>query len=127
MFGLLEGWWLFSDGREHALADERRWEQCLHAAGFQWVDWSDTTSVESDILRVITASPFKVVPSVDASTVIYDPENIRNANEHDLRQTMVFKKVDGLDLLADIYYPPEVVDHRRSLPVGESIGFFAYD
>lgn len=127
VFGLLEGWWLFSDGREHALADERRWEQCLHAAGFQWVDWSDTTSVESDILRVITASPFKVVPSVDASTVIYDPENIRNANEHDLRQTMVFKKVDGLDLLADIYYPPEVVDHRRSLPVGESIGFFAYD
>lgn len=126
VFGLLEGWWLFSDGRQHALADERRWERCLHAAGFEWVDWSDTASKESDILRVITASPFKAVPSRDTATVIYDPENMRNGNEHDLRQTMVFKKVDGLDLLADIYYPPEIVDHGRSLPVGESISFFFY-
>lgn len=75
---------------------------------------------------MITASPFKVVPSIDTATVIYDPENMRNGNEHDLRQTMVFKKVDGLDLLADIYYPPEIVDHGRSLPVGESISFFFY-
>jgi SAM-dependent methyltransferase len=127
VFGLLEGWWLFSDGREHALADERRWEWCLHAAGFEWVDWSDSASVESDILRVITASPFKVVPSVNASTVIYDPGNMRNGDNHDMRQTMVFKKVDGLDLLADIYYPLEAVDPGRSLPVGESISSFVQD
>lgn len=121
VFGLLEGWWLFSDGRKHALADEWRWERCLHAAGFEWVDWSDSASEESDILRVITASPFKVVPSVDTSTVIHDHGNMRNGGNHDMRQTMVFKKVDGLDLFADIYYPPEALDPGRSLPVGESI------
>ena len=38
VFGLLEGWWLFNDGREHALADERQWGRCLNAAGFDWVD-----------------------------------------------------------------------------------------
>lgn len=122
VFGLLEGWWLFSDSREHALADERRWERCLQAAGFEWVEWSDTASEESNILRVITASPFKLVPSLD--TVISGHDNRRNGNKHDLRQTMVFKRVDGLDLLADIYYPHEAVVHGRSLPVGESISSF---
>lgn len=124
VFGLLEGWWLFSDGREHALADERRWEKCLHAAGFEWVDWSDSASEESNILRVITASPFKVATSTNPSTVIHDPGSMRNGFDRDTRQTMVFKTVDGLDLLADIYYPSEVVDPRRSLPVGESLSFF---
>ena len=127
VFGLLEGWWLFNDGREHALADERRWERCLHAAGFEWVDWSDSASEESDILRVITASPFKVIPSIDTSTVIDDPDTMRNGANYDMRQTMVFKKVDGLDLLADIYYPPEAVDPGKSLPVGENINPLVQD
>ncbi|KAI1206386.1 ketoacyl-synt-domain-containing protein [Annulohypoxylon truncatum] len=89
VFGLLEGWWLFSDGRKHALASERLWERDLNAAGFNWVDWSDTSSSESDILRVITASP----------------------------ETIGFKQVDGLELQADIYYPPELVDSGKTLPV----------
>ncbi|OTA53099.1 ketoacyl-synt-domain-containing protein [Hypoxylon sp. EC38] len=84
VFGLLEGWWLFSDGREHALASEQRWDQSLRAAG-------NTSSAESDILRVIIASPYA--------------------------QTVAFKQVDGLDLQADIYFPPEVVDSKRALPV----------
>ena len=121
VFGLLEGWWLFSDGREHALADEQRWERCLRAAGFEWVDWSSSASKESDILRVITASPFKVVPSVDTSTTNSDLGNTGNSDIRDMRQTIPFKKVDGLDLLADIYFPPEAVDPGRSLPVGENI------
>ncbi|OTA83740.1 hypothetical protein M434DRAFT_83728 [Hypoxylon sp. CO27-5] len=95
VFGLLEGWWLFSDGREHALASEQRWNQSLRTAGFNWVDWSDTSSAESDILRVIIASPYAVTPA----------------------QTVTFKRVDGLDLQADIYFPSEVVESERALPV----------
>lgn len=57
VFGLLEGWWLFNDGREHALAHESFWEQSLRRAGYTWMDWSDGSSQESSMLRVITASP----------------------------------------------------------------------
>ncbi|RMD44083.1 hypothetical protein DV735_g971, partial [Chaetothyriales sp. CBS 134920] len=110
VFGLLEGWWLFSDGREHALADERRWERSLHAAGFAWVEWSDTESEESDILRVIVASPSNTTPSANSSALKKNPD------EH-TSQTMVFKSVDGLDLCADLYFPDELTDSERSLPV----------
>ena len=115
VFGLLEGWWLFEDGRKHALADERLWERCLNAAGFEWVDWTDSTSQESDILRVITAS---LVKTEQPTTVQMDA---RDGERLDSRQSLVFKNVDGLDLQADLYYPSETVDSGTSLPVGESV------
>ncbi|KAJ6133404.1 hypothetical protein N7471_008619 [Penicillium samsonianum] len=95
VFGLLEGWWLFNDGREHALADESRWKRCLRDAGFTWVDWSDSPSGESDLVRVITASPSKTMG----------------------KETVVFKQIDGLDLEADIHYPVRVADLNMPLPV----------
>lgn len=111
VFGLLEGWWLFNDGREHVLADAARWERCLHAAGFQWVDWSENLSEESNIVRVITASPFKVIAS---SECVGGATN----NNQQVQETVVFKEVDGLDLCADIYYPSKTTDFIRKLPVG---------
>ncbi|KAJ5446662.1 hypothetical protein N7445_001483 [Penicillium cf. griseofulvum] len=95
VFGLLEGWWLFNDGREHALADESRWQRCLRDAGFTWVDWSDSMSRESDLVRVITASPSKILG----------------------KETVVFKQIDGLDLEADLHYPSRVADPNVPLPV----------
>ncbi|KAI1452413.1 ketoacyl-synt-domain-containing protein [Annulohypoxylon moriforme] len=109
VFGLLEGWWLFSDGRKHALASEGLWKRDLNAAGFNWVDWSDTSSSESDILRVITASPYAIGNKTADSLPIGDGLP--------LKETVTFKEVDGLELQADIYYPPKVVDSGRTLPV----------
>ena len=117
VFGLLEGWWLFNDGRQHVLADETRWERCLRAAGFQWVDWSDSTSEESNILRVITASPLNVLQSVGSST--HDGDGTKDAQQ--LQETLAFKEVDGLSLKADIYYPSNRVTSSKSLPVGENL------
>jgi hypothetical protein len=102
VFGLLEGWWLFNDGRDHALADEQRWERCLREAGFNWIDWSDSQSRESDLLRVITASPSEA------------PDSLIQ------QETLVFKQVDGLDLEADLYYPARAADPTMPLPVGEA-------
>ncbi|KAJ8128197.1 hypothetical protein O1611_g5440 [Lasiodiplodia mahajangana] len=31
--GLFEGWWLFEDGRSHALVDEKHWERVMKKAG----------------------------------------------------------------------------------------------
>ena len=119
VFGLLEGWWLFNDGREHALADELRWKQDLQAAGFRWVDWSNTSTAESDICRVITASPSNIGKNSDIHvSPAIDDKNIP------LQETLTFKKVDGLNLEADIYYPSKAVEIGRNLPVGKSAPSF---
>lgn len=55
IFGLLEGWWLFDDGRRHAISHESRWERELHAVGFGHVDWTDGHLPENSIQRIIIA------------------------------------------------------------------------
>ncbi|KAI3390979.1 hypothetical protein diail_8293 [Diaporthe ilicicola] len=96
VFGLLEGWWLSSDGRWHALASEELWKKDLLEAGYKWVDWSRSSTKESQLLRVITASPFDT------------PSRL---------ETVQFKEVDGQKLYADIHYPGELVEPGKTLPV----------
>ncbi|KUI58292.1 Conidial yellow pigment biosynthesis polyketide synthase [Cytospora mali] len=105
VFGLLEGWWLFDDGRVHALAHEQTWDRSLRAAGFNWVDWTASDLPESDILRLITASPYGIEEEEKA--------------EHELprKESLTFKEVDGLNLQADIYYPPATVAEGDRLPI----------
>ncbi|PGH13811.1 hypothetical protein AJ79_03379 [Helicocarpus griseus UAMH5409] len=55
VFGLLEGWWLFDDGRIHAIVSAEHWERDLHAAGFGHVDWTDGQLSENSLQRVIIA------------------------------------------------------------------------
>ncbi|KAJ5895285.1 hypothetical protein N7495_006976 [Penicillium taxi] len=55
IFGLFEGWWLFDDGRKHALTHESRWERDLQNSGFGHVDWTDGDTPESEIQKVIIA------------------------------------------------------------------------
>lgn len=55
IFGLLEGWWLFHDGRVHAISHESRWEQVLHSVGYGHVDWTDGHLPENKIQRIIIA------------------------------------------------------------------------
>lgn len=55
IFGLLEGWWLFDDGRRHAIAHQSRWRDDLYSAGYSHVDWSDGNHPETTIQRVFLA------------------------------------------------------------------------
>ncbi|KAL2847834.1 polyketide synthase [Aspergillus pseudoustus] len=55
VFGLVEGWWLFNDGRQHALAPPEVWERTLLQAGYGAVDWTDGNRPEAAIQRVILA------------------------------------------------------------------------
>lgn len=55
IFGLLEGWWLFDDGRPHALCHQSHWESVLHSAGYGHVDWTDGHLPENRIQRIIIA------------------------------------------------------------------------
>lgn len=54
-FGMLESWWLFDDGRKHAIVDEGHWERAFHAAGFGHVDWTDGHLPEAAYQKVIIA------------------------------------------------------------------------
>jgi acyl carrier protein len=107
VFGLLEGWWLFEDGRQHALAEEGLWQRHLRQSGYRWIDWTEGHSDESRILRVITASPFEGLPLREQDTPRVTQE------------TVEFKKADDLSLFADIYYPEKVANESKQLPVGE--------
>ena len=55
IFGLLEGWWLFDDGRKHAIAHQDRWERDMQSAGFGHVDYTDGHLPENKIQKVIVA------------------------------------------------------------------------
>lgn len=100
VFGLLEGWWLSSDGRWHALANEELWKKNLLEAGYKWVDWSRSSTKESQLLRVITASPLDTPARLE---------------------TVQIKEVDGQKLYADIHYPSELVESGKTFPVGETV------
>lgn len=123
VFGLLEGWWLFDDGRDHALAHEQRWDASLRAAGFNWVDWSSSPTRESETLRVITASPHKLEGVNGAVTPpITNGNGVTNGHGHEelaTKQTVTFKEADGLELRADIHFPSEVVEPGKKLPIGK--------
>ncbi|KHN98032.1 Beta-ketoacyl synthase [Metarhizium album ARSEF 1941] len=56
VFGLFEGWWLFDDGREYVVQDERRWERDLQSVGYGIVDWTDGVRPENKLERLIIAS-----------------------------------------------------------------------
>ncbi|KAJ5140775.1 hypothetical protein N7448_004183 [Penicillium atrosanguineum] len=55
IFGLFEGWWMFDDGRTHAVVSTENWERDLHTAGFGHVDWTDGHLPENNIQRVVVA------------------------------------------------------------------------
>lgn len=56
IFGLLEGWWQFDDGRDHALVPATVWNNTLMQAGFSRIEWTDGALPEAAIQRLILAT-----------------------------------------------------------------------
>lgn len=74
VWGLLDGWWLFSDNRTHALQSPWAWRSALQNAGFTHVDWSESSSRESRTVRVIcgmTAEPERRCPAEATSMLLH--------------------------------------------------------
>ncbi|VUC28732.1 unnamed protein product [Clonostachys rosea] len=106
--GLFEGWWLFEDGRQHALIDEKDWERRMKAAGFGEVSWSEGATPESKTVRVITAFPAQAKPMTVGKSVKASIE------------TVVYKTIGGQDIHADIYCPitdNESPIQKRKIPI----------
>lgn len=105
VFGLLDGWWLFNDGRTHVLASEAFWEKSMKAAGFKQVAWTSGSSLEANTLRIITAFQ-------------EEPATKQHVAKVPTMETVIFKQVGETSLHADIYYPPASTLSEYKRPVG---------
>lgn len=102
VFGPLEGWWRFEDGRSHAIVDERHWKRVMKAAGFAAVEWSDGESPESKTVRLIGAFPTAPKTTTPGGGAARKPEGY---GAKALMETVVYKKVGDLEIHADVYWP----------------------
>lgn len=108
VYGLLDGWWLFSDGRNHALADTSFWERSLLEAGFAHASWSDGNTAESRTLRMLCG--------FNGDCDINQPSQLSRRAGVPL-ETVTWKETNECNLEADIYYPQDENDSSRR-PVG---------
>ena len=104
---MLDGWWLYKDGRKHVLADEYFWERSMKAAGFKYVSWSGGETAESNTLRIITGFLAERDSSLPKS-------KIRRIET----ETVVFKQTGHNLLYADIYYPSQNITSEKR-PIGK--------
>ena len=110
VFGLLDGWWFFEDGRKHVLASESFWDKSMRSAGFKHVTWTDGASEEARTLRIITG--FAAAPQSPAFVPEKRPQKLEC-------ETVAWKVVGSSALLADIYLPSEGAPAAKR-PVGKT-------
>ncbi|KAH6623650.1 hypothetical protein F5144DRAFT_658610, partial [Chaetomium tenue] len=95
VWGTLEGWWLFDDGRTHAIVKEKRWEQSLLNAGFKHVEWTDGNLPEVGVQRFVIAMAADLEPGMAKQP------RIPRSPEHDEHDSEEYLK--GRKLAADKY------------------------
>lgn len=82
VWGTLEGWWLFDDGRTHAVVDEKQWERDLIAAGYKHVEWTDGKLPEVRVQRVLIALAADVEHHLDRLPAL--PTSVQENDGHGL-------------------------------------------
>ena len=115
VFGLLEGWWLFSDGRQHALAKETFWNSSLRAAGFKHVSYTDGNTEEAKTLRLICG--FKGRAKEVGNLTLTNGTITKRAGVP--MEEIVWKRVGALELSADIYFPKTPDPPGKKRPLGK--------
>ncbi|KAK1976833.1 beta-ketoacyl synthase domain-containing protein [Colletotrichum cereale] len=114
--GLLEGWWLFEDGRKHALGNVDIWEQAFTDAGFRHVLWSDGQSLEARTVRVLCGFQSQSeTPRVQRETITKMNETDNHPTDVHI-QEVVYKTVGSQEIQADIYCPLRT-DPAKKMPI----------
>lgn len=108
VFGLLEGWWLYEDGRNHVLANEMFWDRSMRAAGFRHISWTDGKSEEARTLRIITGLP------AEPASESFTPK--RSSRKPEIK-TVTFMQVGPTTLYADVYIPSNIKPGEKR-PIG---------
>lgn len=116
VFGLLDGWWLHDDARQHALAHVALWHQEMTNAGFEQVDATGGLSPESQTGRIVCAFQ-------SASNKPSSPKNHNDRRLSDIESETICFKHSDVHLRADIYYPRNVVVlPAQKMPMGKLFG-----
>ena len=111
VFGLLEGWWLYEDGRQHVLASENFWDRSIRAAGFKHVTWTDGSSEEAQTPRIITGFP------AEPASELSKP---KKPSRRPKIETLVYKQAGETTLYADDYVPCDIKPGEKR-PIGISL------
>ncbi|KAE8153332.1 hypothetical protein BDV25DRAFT_136938 [Aspergillus avenaceus] len=99
VFGLFRGWWVFNDGRNHAITNEERWEKDMHEVGYGHVDWTDGQSPEVSVQRVIFATASGVQSERSTRKHKYPTASVDNATRRQTINDYIERSVEG-------YCPP---------------------
>lgn len=113
VFGLLEGWWLATDGREYPLQGADTWLGYLKEAGFRSCSYSGGSSEESNTQSLIIGSTVQ-----DQRPAINGMAPTKPAKTYDI-DTHTYKTVDDLEIQADVYYPKEGPP-SKPMPIGKA-------
>ncbi|KAL9106504.1 MAG: hypothetical protein Q9227_008483 [Pyrenula ochraceoflavens] len=101
VWGVLDGWWSFNDGRNHAIMDDNEWKSTMMKAGFQAVATSKGETQESRMQELIVGTKSQIVrPSGTGfrwSKLNHDSD----------RETLEYKNVEGLSLKAEVWWPKD--------------------
>lgn len=109
VFGLLEGWWLYQDGRKHVLASESFWDRSLRAADFEHVTWTDGSSEEARTLRIIAGFPTK------PAKASFAPKKLSRKPK---LETVMYQQAGKTTLYADVYVPFNITPNEKR-PIGK--------
>ena len=101
VWGLLEGWWRFEDGRSYPLQSIDEWSKVFEKAGFGAFTASGGESLESQMQQLLVGS---VQPIAESMTPEMSASWIMQVSDV---ETLCYKRVDRLDLLVDIYWPKQ--------------------
>ncbi len=114
-FGLLDGWW---SGPDYPLQAPEVWMSEFKAAGYLTYSYSQGSASESNTQCLLLGTMSKKHNLYRAKTPSMSSQHSRRL--HRLK-TLTFKKVDDLELLADIYLPNECP--AALMPIGRFVPY----
>ena len=112
VFGLLEGWWLATDGRKHPIQPAAVWVEKLKEAGFESAAFSKGKTLESSTQQLIVGSTTRN-PTFSTRKSL-GPTLMQQCHVEEV----IYKIVDDVHIPADIYYPKKQ-PFPKAMPVGE--------
>ncbi|KAI1163974.1 BcPKS16, polyketide synthase [Nemania serpens] len=102
VFGLLDGWWLRKDG-SYALQPANYWERALRMAGF-------ATTYHSQVPGRHLNRQQLILGTIESLSI-----PLRKTMGSHLVRTVVYKDIEGVQILADIYIPQDRKKTKMSL------------
>ncbi|KAL8898519.1 MAG: hypothetical protein Q9192_002045 [Flavoplaca navasiana] len=102
VFGLLPGWWSFTDGRSYALQSAEEWMAVFRKAGFESTGYSTGPSEEARTQQLLIGST-RAQPKERPSSGLSQGDSTISTVVSSGRD----KFVDDTEIRADIYFPKE--------------------